>query len=542
MPNYGNSNLKVSDAITVAEVGGAVDLYPTHFAFLGKGGWRSAATLSALNSTSAARREEGGAGYVWNDGNNNGLYVWDGTNWVKTSLSPTAYTLPIAAASTLGGVRIPSSGPISINNSNGDLSLRVATTSATGIVRVGSGLAVDGDGILSVTSADLTVRNSDATYEQSYPNLRFTGSGIAGISENQPDDETVVEINLPTATDGTTAGAFSNIVFNASGGISATGTYNSGTKTYTITYAITSSGTLKQNLHELDDVDQSTVQFPTGGDILQYDGDSSLWTAVAYTPGITLDSLAATVPLRYNKISGIGQFTIDVANNGQDGYLTSTDWNTFNGKQNALTAPNSVKISSNTIQLDGDSATPGNNKVYGTNGSGVKGWQNAGSGGITSINSLTSSAQTIVIGSAGTDVGISSSTSTHTINIPTASGSNRGVITSTQFNKFDSVDTKLNITAATNSGTGNITLDFANADTIYGSVGTGTAVTGNISVSTTSAKVGVTHIVVHNSSTAPTITGALKLSGSGNYKVNVNNYIYFTYISGTTVIYSINQA
>jgi hypothetical protein len=540
MPNYGNSNLKVSDAITVAEVSGTPDAYPTHFAFLGKGGWRSAATLDILNSTSAARKEEGGAGYVWNDGNNNGLYVWNGTSWVKTSLSPTAYTLPIAAASTLGGVRIPSSGPISINNSNGDLSLRVATTSATGIVRVGSGLAVDGDGILSVTSADLTVRNSDASYEQSYPNLRFTGSGIAGISENQPDDETVVEINLPTATDGTTAGAFSNIVFNASGGISATGTYNSGTKTYTITYAITSSGTLKQNLYELDDVDPTTVTAPTGGYILQYDGDSSKWIAVDYTPGIALTSLSASAPIIYN--NSTGAFTMNVANTGQNGYLTSTDWNTFNGKQNALTAPNSVKISSNTIQLDGDSATPGNNKVYGTNGSGVKGWQNAGSGGITSINSLTSSAQTIVIGTGGTDVGISSSSSTHTINIPTAASDKRGVITGGMYDSIMDVGNKLNITAATNSGTGNITLDFANADTIYGSVGTGTAVTGNISVSTTSGKVGVTHIVVHNSSTAPTITGALKLSGSGNYKTGVNNYIYFTYISGTTVIYSINQA
>lgn len=539
MPNYGNSNLKVSDAITVAVANGVADLYPTHFAFLGKGGWRSAATLSILNSTSAARKEEGGAGYVWNDGNNNGLYVWNGSTWVKTSLSPTAYTLPIAAASTLGGVRIPASGPISINGS-GDLSLRVATTSATGIVRVGSGLAVDGDGILSVTSANLTVINESGSYSQSYPKLRFKGTAIAGIAEDAPNSENQVTINLPTATDGTTAGAFSNIVFAAGGGMSVAGGYNSGTKTYTVTYNVTASGTLKQNLHELLDVNQSTVQTPSNNQILQY--TSGKWNAVNYTPGIALTSLTASDPLVYT--NNDGKFSIKVANNGQDGYLTSTDWNTFNGKQNALTAPNSVKISSNTIQLDGDSATPGNNKVYGTNGSGVKGWQNAGSGsgGITSINSLTNSAQTIVIGSAGTDVGISSSTSTHTINIPTASGSNRGVITSTQFNKFDSVDTKLNITAATNSGTGNITLDFANTDTIYGSVGTGTAVTGNISVSTTSGKVGVTHIVVHNSSTAPTITGALKLSGSGNYKVSVNNYIYFTYISGTTVIYSINQA
>jgi hypothetical protein len=522
MPNYGNSNLKVSDAITVAVANGVADLYPTHFAFLGKGGWRSAATLSVLNATSAARKEEGAAGYVWNDGNNNGLYVWDGTNWVKTSLSPTAYTLPIAAASTLGGVRIPASGPISINGS-GDLSLRVATTSATGIVRVGSGLAVDGDGILSVTSANLTVINESGSYSQSYPKLRFKGTAIAGIAEDAPNSENQVTINLPTATDGTTAGAFSNIVFAAGGGMSVSGGYNSGTKTYTVTYNVTASGTLKQNLHELLDVNQSTVQTPSNNQILQFTG--SKWNAVNYTPGIALTSLTASDPLVYT--NNDGKFSIKVANTGQDGYLTAANWNTFNGKQNAITL--TTTGTSGAATLVGSTL---NIPQYSGGG--------GGSGTVTSVAALT-------IGSTGTDITSTvanpNSTPVITLNIPTASGSNRGVITTTQFNKFDSVDTKLNITAATNAGSGgSITLNFANADTIYGSVGTGTAVTGDITVNTSSGKVGVTHIVVHNSSTPPQISGALKLSGSGNYKVSVNNYIYFTYISGTTVIYSINQA
>jgi hypothetical protein len=37
------------------------------------------------------------------------------------------------------------------------------------------------------------------------------------------------------------------------------------------------------------------------------------------------------------------------------------------------------------LQLSGDAASPGNNQVYGTNGSGVKGWKAdpAGGGGLT---------------------------------------------------------------------------------------------------------------------------------------------------------------
>ena len=46
--------------------------------------------------------------------------------------------------------------------------------------------------------------------------------------------------------------------------------------------------------------------------------------------GIGLSSLSATTPLSYN--NGTGAFSIQVANTSQAGYLSSTDWNTFNNK------------------------------------------------------------------------------------------------------------------------------------------------------------------------------------------------------------------
>ena len=93
--------------------------------------------------------------------------------------------------------------------------------------------------------------------------------------------------------------------------------------------------------------------------------------------------------------------------------------------------------------------------------------------------------------------------------------------------------------AATNTSSGsNITLDFSQSDTVFG---TSSAITGTIIINTTGAKLGVTHIVIHNAASL-TITGSVtKLTGSGNYKANVVNYIYFTFV-GSTVIYSINQA
>ena len=45
--------------------------------------------------------------------------------------------------------------------------------------------------------------------------------------------------------------------------------------------------------------------------------------------------LAANTPLSYN--SGTGTFSIQKGTTSQNGYISSTDWNTFNGKANAFT-------------------------------------------------------------------------------------------------------------------------------------------------------------------------------------------------------------
>jgi hypothetical protein len=126
-------------------------------------------------------------------------------------------------------------------------------------------------------------------------------------------------------------------------------------------------------------------------------------------------------------------------------------------------------------------------------------------------------------------------------NVNNTSDADKPVSTATQ----TALDLKLNITASTETGGGGtLALVFSNTDTIYGSVTT--AKTGNITTSTTSAKVGVTHIVIHNNTTtAPSISATngsvFKLSGSGSYRVNVTNVIYFTCIDASTIVYSINQ-
>ena len=105
----------------------------------------------------------------------------------------------------------------------------------------------------------------------------------------------------------------------------------------------------------------------TSSQFLKADGsvDSSTY--------ITLASLSASSPLSYNNTTGA--FSIQVANTSQDGYLSSTDWNTFNGKQNTITNPvtgtgtsgqvtyfnsTSSVTSSSSFKFDGTNLTIGN--------------------------------------------------------------------------------------------------------------------------------------------------------------------------------------
>ena len=73
---------------------------------------------------------------------------------------------------------------------------------------------------------------------------------------------------------------------------------------------------------------------------------SLAWTKITGAPSfITLTGLSATAPLSYNNTTGA--FTITQATTSTNGYLSSTDWNTFNSKQAALTGTSSQLAAGN---------------------------------------------------------------------------------------------------------------------------------------------------------------------------------------------------
>lgn len=101
-----------------------------------------------------------------------------------------------------------------------------------------------------------------------------------------------------------------------------------------------------------------------------------------------------TSPLSLDPTANV--LSISVANNTTSGYLTNTDWSTFNSKLSTVATAMSVTnsgIVGNPITLVNDASTPGSIMYYGTNSSGAKGYYpipvSSGGGGEATWGSIT---------------------------------------------------------------------------------------------------------------------------------------------------------
>jgi hypothetical protein len=203
-----------------------------------------------------------------------------------------------------------------------------------------------------------------------------------------------------------------------------------------------------QNGYEMDELHNVQAQSPSLKDTLYYDNTvspaqwktASIATILGYTPGQgTVTSIATTSPILGGTITTSGTISIQQADTSKDGYISSTDWNTFNNKQNQLNGTGFVKASGTTISYD-------NSTYYlASNPSGYT----SNTGTVTSVSALT-------LGTTGTDLSSSVATGTTTpvitLNVPTASASNRGALSSTDWSTFNGKQNAITLTTTGTSG------------------------------------------------------------------------------------------
>jgi len=192
--------------------------------------------------------------------------------------------------------------------------------------------------------------------------------------------------------------------------------------------------------------------------------------------------------------------------------------------------------------------------------------------GITALNGLTAQVQSFATGTSGTDFAISSATATHTFNLPTASATNRGALSSTDWSTFNSKQDALGFTpqnadlftrisngweASTDyistlfvdgwqsrsSGVGASTTisNFITGNKIgYANASTGTTITGNAGTGIANNAIGIANgqIIIETSIMIPTLSTSVErfvvfngLMNFSNYS-NPSNAIFFYYDEG----------
>jgi len=157
-------------------------------------------------------------------------------------------------------------------------------------------------------------------------------------------------------------------------------------------------------------------------------------------------------------------------------------------------------------------------------------WTPSSDVGITSLNGLNATTQTFATGSSGTDFNISSATSTHTFNIPTASGTNRGLLSSADWTTFNSKQNALT-NPITGTGTSGQVAYFTGATTQGGN--------NNLFWDTTNARLG---IGTNTPANTLDVTGTARVTGAtafgGNTTLTGAGLMNHQIVSTSTAGYS----
>jgi hypothetical protein len=401
-----------------------------------------------------------------------------GANTAPTFRTIVPADLPVATATTIGAVSIGSglavtaTGVLSATNTNGGTVTSASVVTANGLAGIVSNatttpaitLSTTVTGIVKGNSTTLSAATSGTDYA---PGTAANATGIVKSTTGTGALTTAVAADFPILNQNTT-GTASNItgILNAASHPALTGdvTNTAGTVATTIANGVVSNAklaTMPANTFKAN----STAGTAAPSDITGTQATALLDVFTPTAKGLVPASGGGTTSF----LRADGTFAVPATLSGNGGTVSSVSVTSANGVSGTVTNPTTTPA----ISLSLGAITPASVAATGTvTGSNLSGSHSGTSSGtnsgdettatiktklgaatattdgyltladwttfnnkasaanvISSLNGLTATTQTFATGATGTDFNIASSGSAHTFNIPDASGTARGLIT-----------------------------------------------------------------------------------------------------------------
>ena len=397
------------------------------------------------------------------------------TTGVSAATYGSASSVPVVAVNAQGQITSATNTPIAIANTQVSGLGTMSTQNANAVAVTGGTINGTTIGATTASTGAFTVLSTSSTTSTT-PTLSFNGSnsniasgaivsgsylqnllqnksGTANASTNYVlsndlgTDSTYYGefgMNSSVYSSGTPADFFSlnnGVYFSGHDGDVTVGSGN-GYKTYFAwgtsgqsAHVINASGAIGLNTSIT-----GSTNFGTNGQVLTSAGSGATPTWTTPTTG-TVTSVTGTSPV----VSSGGNtpaISMPAATTSVSGYLTSTDWNTFNGKQAAGTYVNSVSGTTGRITSTGG-VTPVIDLASGVATAGTTGSSTLipvvtidTYGRVTSITTA-SNPQGTVTSVTGTAPVVSSGGATPAISMAAANTTTNGYLTSTDWNTFN---------------------------------------------------------------------------------------------------------
>jgi hypothetical protein len=362
-----------------------------------------------------------------------GISITNGNGSITISAPETGTVTSVDVSGGLTGLTT-SGGPVT---SSGTITL--AGTLNPGYGGTGQFTYSDGELLIGKTAGNTIVKS---TLTAGTGITIVNGSGTITISA--PDNGTVSSVDVSGGTTGLT---FSGGPITTSGTITMAGTLdvdNGGTGQTSYTNGQLLIGNTTGNT-----LTKSTLTAGTGVSITNGAGSITIASTVnapyVQTFNATTDWGSAS--------GGLYTITVPATTHGFGLNVSQVVTYQTSGSDSEQVTANSVLINnitgdvSITVTQTPDARFAG--KLVIIQGQAITG----SSPGVLTINALTASAQVLATGTSGTDFAINSASNTHTFNLPTASASNRGALSSADWSTFNSKANTVDIQFFTTSGT-----------------------------------------------------------------------------------------